>query len=89
MWRGKWAAVDKTDIPKNVLDSLEKCFKEVFEKMHTLLGIFAVLPVTVAQDERCFSILRRLKAYLRNSISEDRLIGLELLKIYSDVDVSA
>ena len=46
-----------------------------------------MLPVTVGEAEKSFSILWRLKTYLRNSMSEERLVGLTLLRIYPEVEV--
>lgn len=53
-----------------------------------LLKLISVLPVSTATAERSFSSLRRLKTYLRNSTSESRLVGLALLSIHRDIDIS-
>ena len=49
--------------------------------------MFATLPVTTSTTERSFSVLRRLKTYLRATMTEDRLNGLALGHIYKDEDV--
>jgi len=43
--------------------------------------LFATLPVTSATPERTFSTLKRLKTYLRSTMSEERLNGLALTNI--------
>jgi hypothetical protein len=43
------------------------------------LKILAILPLLTASVERSFLTLRRLKTYLRNSTSKNRLVGLALL----------
>ncbi|XP_077283750.1 zinc finger MYM-type protein 1-like [Arctopsyche grandis] len=48
-----------------------------------------IFPVTTATSERSFSTLRRLKTYLRNTMSENQLNGLALLNIHRDINVSA
>ena len=53
-----------------------------------MFQIYAVLPVTVAEAERSFSTLKRLKTYLRNTMGQERLVGLALLNIYPDVEVN-
>ena len=42
-----------------------------------------VLPITALYEaEHSFSILRRLKTYLRTTMSQERLNGLALLNVY-------
>jgi len=60
----------------------------MFPNMYQLLKLILVLPVSTATAERSFSSLRRLKTYLRNSTSESRLVGLALLSIHRDIDIS-
>ena len=45
------------------------------------LKIFAVLPVSSCEAERSFSLLRRLKTYLRNTMGQERLSSLTLMHI--------
>ena len=45
------------------------------------------MPISVASAERSFSALRRLKTYLRNRMSETRLLGLVLLHIHWDIEL--
>jgi hypothetical protein len=54
-------------------------------ELATVCVVFAILPVTVASAERCFSKLKIIKIYLRSSISQDRLDGLSLLAIEHEV----
>src|SRR6218665_485764 len=49
------------------------------------LRIFCTLPVTVASAERSFSQLKRIKSYTRSTMAQDRLQGLALLCIESDL----
>ena len=54
-----------------------------------LLNLLAVIPVTSATPERTFSVLRRLKTYLRATMLESRLNGLALANIHKDIAISA
>ena len=65
------------------------CDESIFPTVRKLLQIFVTLPVTTSSSERSFSTLRRLKSYLRNTTSEDRLNGLALLNIHRNVAVSS
>lgn len=66
----------------------EECLVNFLPNMYTLLVIFAVMPVTVAECERSFSTLRRLKSYLRSTTGQTRLVGLTLLNIHRDISVT-
>ncbi|XP_072156690.1 zinc finger MYM-type protein 1-like [Bemisia tabaci] len=47
--------------------------------------LFLTLPVTVATAERSFSKLTLIKNYLRSTMSQERLVGLSVLSIESDI----
>ena len=49
--------------------------------------ILAVHPVTATTNERSFSTVRRLKKFLRSTMSENRLNGLASLNIHRDIEV--
>ncbi|XP_050511971.1 52 kDa repressor of the inhibitor of the protein kinase-like [Diabrotica virgifera virgifera] len=83
LWRQRIAGKNV----KNSLEALDVCNGDAFPNVHQMLRILAVLPVTTATNERSFSTLRRLKTYLRSTMSEDRLNGLASLNIHRDVEV--
>ena len=39
------------------------------------------------EAERSFSALRRIKSYLRSTMSSERFVGLALMHLHSDVDI--
>ena len=45
------------------------------------MNIYSVIPATSCSCERSFSALRRLKTYLRSTMSQDRLSNLAILTI--------
>ena len=75
--------------PKTFIEALDVCDEKFYKQIYRFLQICGTLPVTVASSERSFSILRRLKTYLRNRTGEERLNGLALLNIHRDVDVTS
>ncbi|XP_025407070.1 52 kDa repressor of the inhibitor of the protein kinase-like [Sipha flava] len=85
LWQMKWET--ETVIPTNSLDTLLNCPADIFPNICTILKIFSILPVTTASVERSFSTLKRIKTYLRNSTSENRLNGLALLNVYRNIDI--
>jgi len=78
MWRCKWYNND--DKPQSVIDTLPHC-TNLLPNIQVLLRLFATLPITSATPERTFSTLKRLKSYLRSTMTEERLNGLALANI--------
>ena len=58
-----------------------------FPSIKKLLQVFGCLPVTNAQCERSFSELRRLKTFMRTTMSDERLSGLALLHVHKDIAI--
>lgn len=75
-------------VPKNAHEAFLMCDKNAFPTVRKLIQIMLSLPVTTAVNERSFSTLRRLKPYLRNTVSEDRLNGLALLNIHREIIIT-
>lgn len=78
-------SIKPTSRPSTSTDALISCDKTLYPNLYQLLKILAILPVSTASAERSFSTLRRLKTYLRNSTSENRLVGLALLNIHRNI----
>jgi len=92
LWKQKWLSVSASTVPSTIpstaIDALNSCQKSIFPNVHTLLTIACTLPVTTASAERSFSSLRRLKAYLRSTMSTERLSGLSLLYVHPQVTIT-
>nr|CAH7753974.1 unnamed protein product [Callosobruchus chinensis] len=59
------------------VNNLEKVLRETFK----LLDISCTTPISTAESERCFSTLKRIKTFLRSTMTEDRLNALAVLSI--------
>jgi Domain of unknown function (DUF4371)/hAT family C-terminal dimerisation region len=59
-------------------------YKDAFHELYRLCQIGITLPVSSAGCERSFSSLKRIKTYLRNSMTDSRLDNLGMLSIESD-----
>ncbi|CAI6371851.1 unnamed protein product [Macrosiphum euphorbiae] len=75
--------------PKNCLEELRQCDKEIFPNIHFLLKILCTLPVSTSTPERTFSCLKRLKSYLRNTMTDTRLNGLAMLAVHKEIPLTA
>ena len=86
-WKKRWA--DEVDCPDTAIDVLAVCDNDFLPSIARLLQITATLPVTSASAERSFSVLKRLKTYLRTTMGEVRLNGLAHMHIQYSQPVDA
>lgn len=59
--------------------------KDMLSEIDILLRIYFTIPITTATAERSFSVLRRIKTYLRSTMSESRLNNVMLLHCHKDI----
>lgn len=65
-------------------NKIEETFSECFK----LLEILITIPMTTAEAERSFSTLKRIKTFLRNTMTQERLTALAMLSIEKDLVMS-
>ena len=58
--------------------------KMMCPELHVLLKLYMTVPVTTANTERMFSVMRRVKTYLCSSMSQERLNHTILLHRYQE-----
>ena len=66
------------------LTDLSPAQKSYFSEVWSLAQLILVMPATNAVSERSFSAMRRLKTYLRSTMSQSRLNHVMLLNINKD-----
>ena len=72
------------------MQSISELFLELqplrvaFPTLHKLIQIALTICVTSAECERCFSALKRIKSYLRSSMTEERLVDSASISIERD-----
>ena len=74
---------DKEKLPDSPQSSLIHANPMIFPNIRKMLIHIVVLPVTSCEAERSFSTLRRIKSYLRTTMSNERLNGLAILSVHS------
>jgi len=80
-WRIKHA--EEEELPGSCAKALKRCNEDEFPNIFTLLKILSTLSVTSCDYERLFSAMRRrLNAYMRCTMSENRLASLALMHIH-------
>lgn len=55
--------------------------QDTFSETVALLNIIITTPMTTSEAERCFSTLKRIKTFLRNSMGQERLNALAMLSM--------
>ena len=68
----------------DVMNAIPAC-KTMLNEVSKLLNIFLTIPVTTATAERTFSTLRRLKSYLRSTLTQPNLNNFMLLHSHKDI----
>ena len=58
--------------------------KDMFSEIDKILQLYLTIPVTTCTAERSFSSLRRIKTYLRSTMSEERLNNILLLHVHKE-----
>lgn len=59
-------------------------YKKMLAEVDKLLKLYFTIPVTTGTTERSFSSLRRLKTYLRSTVTQARLNNLFILDIHTE-----
>jgi hypothetical protein len=59
--------------------------RELFAEVLQLTMLIVALPISTCESERTFSALKRLKTYLRSTMSQDRLNGIALANVHSTI----
>ena len=78
-----WKSSSENKIPKNLAEAYK--FADSLPNIRVLLQLICTFPVTTSTAEQTFSASRRLKTYLRSTMTEERLNGLALLHVHQDI----
>ena len=71
--------------PETLSALLPTIDRMTFPNIYVAMQILATLPVTTCTCERSISVLRRLKTYLRNTMTGNRLNDLALLHVHREI----
>lgn len=85
LWQRK--LMQTTEKPNNALEAMAMCNQSIYPNIFKLLQILVTLPVSSATNERTFSNLKRIKTYLRNSMSEVNYYKLKKYSCYLQITI--
>ncbi|XP_052771191.1 52 kDa repressor of the inhibitor of the protein kinase-like [Mya arenaria] len=88
-WKTRWRAVTPKDVPNSLETAIKRAPLELYPNIRMCLSILLAMPVSTATAERSFSTMKRVKTYLRNTMTTERLSGLGLINIYRDREISS
>ena len=82
-WRRKWSEVaDNSSLPNRASATLRECDPIFSPNINVLLRILCKLPVTLAESEGSSGSLKRLKTFLRSTMTTERQSGLAMMNIH-------
>nr|XP_060627229.1 52 kDa repressor of the inhibitor of the protein kinase [Anolis sagrei ordinatus] len=85
-WRIKWKHRGKDiELPTTIYETLHLPDIKFFPNVYALLKVLCILPVMKVENEKFEIGRRRLKAYLKNTLTEQRSSNLALLNINFDI----
>ena len=74
-----YVAVSREETSSNLLLALGACDVDAFPNIHRLLLIACTLPISSAEAERSFSLMKRIKTCTRSTMSEERFSDLAVI----------
>ena len=82
-WQTTWQSAEKElPSPSNLLLALGACDEDAFPNIHRLLLIACTLPISTAEAERSFSLMKRIKTCTRSTMSEERFSDLAVIAMH-------
>ena len=78
-----YADVWRQLINRKKLENIENLFRSMFVQVESLLKLCLLSPASPCAAERSFSTFRRLKTYLRSTMTQNRLNSLMLCQIHN------
>jgi hypothetical protein len=87
-WWTHWVITKRNDLPTTLCTTLDSVNPVLYPSIYTILIKLCVLltmPVASATAEMPFSVLRRLKTYVRSTMKNDRLSSLRLMHILTEI----
>lgn len=92
MFRSQYPCQSLADAT-TVMQAMQPLVRSLFGQVEQLIRLLLVCPVSSCEAERSFSCLRRLKTWLRNSMSQQRLNAVAVCHVHQQyldqVDVKA
>lgn len=86
-WKVRWSMVPFDEKPATLIDTIDNIPHGLYIQIECIVKIFLTMPVSTATAERSFSAMKRIKTYLRSTMTTDRLSSLAMLHIHREKDI--
>ncbi|XP_055999533.1 uncharacterized protein LOC130047879 [Ostrea edulis] len=86
-WIARWSLEDPGNLPSTLQSTLHGINPNLYPNIFNVLSVLISMPVSTASAERSFSVMRRVKSYLRSTMTTERLSGLAMLHAHKDMGV--
>ena len=86
-WETLWSKHFTGEAPSTLEDTFSHIKPAMYPNITTVLTILGTIPVTTCTCERCMSVMRRLKTYMRSSMGQGRFNDLATLQIHYDLKI--
>ena len=84
-WQTKWAHT--LEKPNGLVETIKTTNEVLYQNVTTVLTILLTMPVSTATPERSFSVMFRVKSYMRSTMKTERLSALALMHAYRDTPI--
>ena len=73
--------------PSTLAKTLSLTNKDLYPSTYIIILILVTMPSSLATAERSFSVMKRIKNYLRSTMGNDRLSSLALLHVHLEIEI--
>src|SRR4029434_8273029 len=84
-----WKQLNELQPKRSELCQALESSANFYPYIHCVLKVLLTIPISTASSERSFSTMRRLKTYLRSTMTDKRLTGLALMNIHTDLEIDS
>lgn len=85
-WKTRWS-IAINPRPGTLGETIKATSPHLYPNIYVCLAVLVTMPVATATAERSFSVMRRVKTYLRSTMTTERLSSLALMHAYKDVTI--
>ncbi|XP_060085129.1 zinc finger MYM-type protein 1-like [Ylistrum balloti] len=86
-WKARWSMVPTDERPADIITCLNHTDPQLYPNITNIPSLLLAMPVTTATAERSFSSMKRVKTYLRSTMTTERLASLATLNIHREQEV--
>ena len=88
-WRHRWSIIEPTDpLAQTLVETLDVANPAFYPAIYVAVKTLLTYPVLACAAERSFSLMKRLKTLLRNTMTDDHLSSLAILHIHKEKEIN-